>query len=278
MKIKLLDSNFGDQPGLSPFIKPKHDFARDCENPDLVICTDGRCYSEDLSSYSCTKVAWLIEPPIVNGENHINMTKNNNSEKFDFVYTYNRWFEDKINNFRFQPHGGTWLREEDCAVHEKTKLCSMIYSDKKWNAGHNQRSRAHNLLNEQSINCDFYGSGAGNFIDFKITGLKDYMFSIAMENEAPPYLFSPNNDYFSEKIIDCFLSGTIPIYYGNPRISEYFNSDGIIIITDVDQLPEAMNKATADFYNSNKEAVLENFEKAKEYKTPEDLIVSSLNG
>lgn len=277
MKIKLFDQNFGEQPGLSPFIAPKNKFLRDIDNPDAVVCTDQACYSEDLSQYSCPKIAWLIEPPIINGENHTKMTNKENYEKFDFVCTYNRWFEDSIPNFHFLPHAGTWLRDEDLGIHKKIKLCSMIFSDKEWNASHRQRKRVFDMINGLDFACDFFGSGANKPIEFKSEGLQDYMFSIAMENEAPPYLFSPKTDYFSEKIIDCFLSGTIPIYYGNPRITEYFNPDGLIVFTDPDQLPDILKTISPELYSSKQSAIAENFEIAEKYMTPEDLIVDKLN-
>ena len=171
MKIHLIDKNFGDQPGLSPFIAPSYSPAKDLENLDAVICTDGMCYSSDLSNFSCTKIAWLIEPPIINGENHINMSKPENYNHFDYVCSYNRWLESRIPNFKFIPHGGTWLREEDLGLHKKDKLCSMIFSNKNWNAGHKQRKRAHDIIQSSNLSCDFFGSGSSNPIEYKIEQL-----------------------------------------------------------------------------------------------------------
>ena len=52
----------------------------------------------------------------------------------------------------------------------------------------------------------------GKIIENKIEFLSSYKFSIAMEN-------SEGDGYVSEKIIDSFISGTIPIYYGDYRKS-----------------------------------------------------------
>ena len=38
--------------------------------------------------------------------------------------------------------------------------------------------------------------------------------------------------YFTEKLLDCFATGTIPVYLGAPDIGNYFNKDGIIDLTD----------------------------------------------
>ena len=50
----------------------------------------------------------------------------------------------------------------------------------------------------------------------KIQFFESYKFSIAMEN-------TEGDGYISEKIIESFLSGTIPIYYGDYIIDEFIN-------------------------------------------------------
>ena len=57
----------------------------------------------------------------------------------------------------------------------------------------------------------------------KIDFLSNYKFSIAMEN-------SNGDGYLSEKIIDSFLAGTIPIYYGDYILDEFINPKSYILI------------------------------------------------
>ena len=52
----------------------------------------------------------------------------------------------------------------------------------------------------------------------KWDGLKEYKYSIAIENSC-------KENYFSEKFTDCILSWTVPIYYGCPNIDKYFSKD-----------------------------------------------------
>jgi len=56
-----------------------------------------------------------------------------------------------------------------------------------------------------------------------------YKFSIAMEN-------SNGSGYISEKIVQAFLSGTIPIYYGDYMIDEYINPKAFILIRDESEI------------------------------------------
>jgi hypothetical protein len=52
------------------------------------------------------------------------------------------------------------------------------------------------------------------------------MFSVAIEND--------NSDtYFTEKLTDCFVMGTVPVYYGSRKVVEkYFDPTGVIFLED----------------------------------------------
>ena len=58
-------------------------------------------------------------------------------------------------------------------------------------------------------------------VEHKAEALAQYAFSIAIEN-------SQQDTYFTEKLIDCFSTGTVPIYWGTRKISEYFDMRGVI--------------------------------------------------
>ena len=109
---------------------------------------------------------------------------------------------------------------------------------------------------------DVYGRGY-NPIEYKLLGLKDYMFSITIENTQKDY-------YFTEKLIDCFMTGTVPVYYGCPSISKFFNEKGMIIFNNVVELQS--KKIDKETYESMLPYIHENFEKAKEYLIAEDYI------
>ena len=92
----------------------------------------------------------------------------------------------------------------------------------------------------------------------KEEGLCDYMFSVVIENGF-------YESYFTEKILDCFATGTIPVYLGSPNISKYFNEDGIIKLTEEFEVSE-------EIYNSKIDAIKDNLERAKQYEVLEDFI------
>ena len=68
-----------------------------------------------------------------------------------------------------------------------------------------------------------YNNNVGGKVSNKIDFLRSYKFSIAMEN-------TKGDGYTSEKIYQSFISGTIPIYYGNYMIDEIFNPKTYILI------------------------------------------------
>ena len=113
----------------------------------------------------------------------------------------------------------------DLELYPKTKLLSMISSNKNWTDGHNLRV---NMMRYLMDKADVFGNQVRP-IATKEDGLRDYMFSVAIEN-------SSYETYFTEKIIDCFATGTIPIYWGAPDIGDHFNSDGIISLEDIEDI------------------------------------------
>jgi hypothetical protein len=261
MKIKLVDENLVGQPGLCPFIDPKTNWVRDIDEYDVAIYVDRMCFIQPINPEK-TNYAWIIEPPIINGENYINIVKNKNN--FKYIFTHIKNILQQTDNAVYIPHGGTWLREEDIKIYDKNKLVSFIFSNKEWNPYHRMRHRVKDRFTNDN-RVDFYGSGSDTPIQYKIEGLKDYRFSIVIEN-------SIESDYFTEKLLDCFLSGTIPIYVGHRNISEYFDCDGVIHFEGDEDLPEILDTLSEDLYNSKFESVKRNFELAQQYIHPETRI------
>jgi hypothetical protein len=77
------------------------------------------------------------------------------------------------------------------------------------------------------------------------------MFNISLEN-------SKQVNYFSEKIIDCFLTFTIPLYIGCPNIGEYFDTRGIIFVSNAYDLISKCNSLTPGLYHSLHEHCINN--------------------
>ncbi|MFV0444345.1 MAG: hypothetical protein ACK5Q5_12315, partial [Planctomycetaceae bacterium] len=84
--------------------------------------------------------------------------------------------------------------------------------------------------------------------------LAPFRFSIAMENAS-------SNLYFTEKLVDCLLLETIPIYYGCPAIDSLFDPRGMLIFRNLTELEAHCNALSPELYNSMRPFALANKER-----------------
>ncbi len=110
---------------------------------------------------------------------------------------------------------------------------------------------------------DLFGSLSGHYIENKLDSLRDYRFQIVVEN-------SIIDTYFTEKIIDCLVTGTVPVYYGTDRIREYFNMNGILQFRTLDQLVDILSSLSEEDYKARQSAIEDNYNRAQEYIVAED--------
>ena len=139
---------------------------------------------------------------------------------------------------------------------KKTKQCSFIVSGKsignKRLASHAKESLYLERLYlvkeilDSKLDIDIYGKGLieifGNHskikgeIPSKLEALKDYNFSIAVEN-------TPEKGYFTEKLTDCILTNTTPIYIGCPNIQDHFaNIHSINFENTINKIDKILNE------------------------------------
>jgi hypothetical protein len=177
-------------------------------------------------------------------------------DNFELIFTNDKSFLDLSPKFKQTICSAVpWVN--DTGIHKKTKLTSMITSDKRMCSEHEYRL---SIANKYKDVIDLYGRGY-NFIEKKEYGLNDYCFSIVIENLN--YSLG-----YSEKISDCFATGTIPIYWGCDEISEIFNKDGIIMLDDNFKIDEL----SFDLYYSKMDAIKDNYDRIINFPIAEDYI------
>jgi len=268
LKVNLVDKTFSmcgpscgtGQTGISSqFVE----WCQDSELPISIftdICLDS---NKNKSKYN---IAWIIESRAIAPYLYSNPNIYNN---YDYVLTHDKQLLDLNEKFKFVPLCGHWIYNEDCKIHDKNKMLSIIASSKNQSIGHKLR---HDIIFNHKNQIDgLFGNGY-NFIFNKITGLKDYRFHIVIENVKYDY-------WFTEKLIDALITGCIPIYYGAPSIGNFFDKKGILTFDNIDEFNNILNNyVNKDFYDDIKnQGILEtNFQKAKEYLTPEDYMYNNL--
>lgn len=139
-------------------------------------------------------------------------------------------------------HASTWfLRKsfkelDNLKIPNDIKSLSAVVSNKR--STHGQRRRLDMIASISKIypeidiygrNLEFstFGESYKGSIDYngncKFNGLYKYKYSLAFEN-------SSHRNYFTEKLIDCFLCWTKPIYWGCPNISDYFPAESFAYV------------------------------------------------
>jgi hypothetical protein len=211
-----------------------------------------------------------------------------NYEKFDLIYTHDKSLLEKLPNTQFVPAADVItfnripnpngmppfnapefdsyeLPDDVFQMYKKTKLVSVIASDKTFLPGHVKRL---NFLNTIKDKIDVFGTcqnalfgGIKRQSVSKFEGLKDYAFSVAIENLS----HEVDDYYFSEKIVDCFITGTIPIYYGCPNIGKFYDERGILIFRTQEELQAIIDSLSMELYESMLEYAKINFEKSMKY-------------
>jgi len=265
-KLSIRDQLFHHAYSTSNWFKPI-EFEWDFVNlhNDFVFLTDQNVFQvsdPELKDYR--KYAWLVESPVITPKSYQFVAQN--PTLFDKIFTHSEELL-KHAHAHLVPIGGCHLDQADISLdHTKTKLVSMMYSNKNSVDGHNLR---HQIANTPGINqlVDLMGSGVDGRHVKKIESCRDYAFSVVIENCKQGY-------YFTEKIVDCFLTGTIPIYWGTSYIGQFFNARGFLTFSTADQLIKALGdrERLAEFYNDHHDDVIENFRLAHQYKVGDDYL------
>lgn len=83
-------------------------------------------------------------------------------------------------------------------------------------------------------------------------------FNIACENQIM-------NNMYTEKLLDCFKTFTVPIYYGCANIEKYFNPKGIIRFNSIEEFDRIVESLHPDMYEEMRPYMEENYNLAKPY-------------
>lgn len=167
------------------------------------------------------------------------------------------------------PFGTCWTKN---TIEEKTFGVSFLITSPNGLDGYDMRHELWKLKDKINIPINFYNSSrrpspeasGAETIGSELSDkekLFDNMFSIVIENTKEPY-------YFSEKLIDCLQSKTIPVYYGCSRLEEFFNMNGVIVVNSAEEIVDACNSLDERDYEKMKDAIEENYEKSIQYSIP----------
>ena len=248
--------------------KPKKiEYIRNQTDWDGITLFTNNCLDKVLTVNSKVKIAWMIEAKAIFPSSYENLMEL--EDKFDYIITY---YEDLLqrDSKKYLPYlmGCCRIPEEDQKIYEKTKLISHLVTRQMTTKPHQFRHQLASFLEQTHYPVTIFGPNHTPY-PTKLDAHKDFMFSIIIMN-------SSENFFVTEWLIDCFLCGTVPIFYGCPDIGRFFNIDGIIQIKEYSDILDILSSLNAEMYASKREAIAENFEKAKAFQCPDDLVAEVL--
>jgi hypothetical protein len=192
-----------------------------------------------------------------------------NQHLFNVILTWDDKVLNNCENAIFLSFGSSWITDEiSLKSREKKFELGHLCGDKLLTYGHHMRHEIFNREKEFKLPTRFKFKGetilpAALITKEEIFG--DPMFAIVIENTS-------HNGYFTEKITDCMMLKTIPIYWGCSDINKFYNPEGIITFQNPDDLIRIANTLTPEYYYSKKEIIEENFNRVKKHQDYEQRI------
>ena len=200
------------------------------DNPDYLIYATFGC-ENTLNKYNNTiKIAFFTEnqlPDLNFADYAVGLGHINHLDRF-FTFPY---FVYELTKRNIKIKDFEMVRNEVLNSRKREKFCAAIIT--------NPIGFRLNFIKELNKykNIDMGGrfhNNVGGYVKDKIEFLKQYKFSLAMEN-------SEADGYTSEKIIDAYLAGTIPIYYGDYMVDDYINPKTYILIRNHRDMANKIN-------------------------------------
>ena len=275
-KVRAIGAPFEIQYSSCSNLKPNN-FNWTTEKSEWDVHIDrGIMQQPDFSVAKQKRYGWVCESRFITPDVYNFLIHNHKvlfENYYNKIFTCDQSLLDLNPNFVYCPVGSNypWIPKEQWKIHNKTKLCSMFCSPKLRTEGHAYRHQIARLALDNEV--DVFGGAHGtprtvvdprNPWNTKIDGIKNYMFSIVIENGI-------YDSYWTEKITDCFATGTIPVYYGTKKIIEVFDSDGIIFL-EPNKEQEILQTLSSSLYNSKLNSIQKNLETIKSLQLADDFL------
>ncbi len=185
------------------------------------------------------------------------------ADRYKYVFTHDSKLLNTLPNAKPIIWGGVWCR---CENPIKDKLISMVSSDKEMCELHIERKV---IARKYKNKIDVFGTVDGGKRIDPLIAHEHYKYAVIIEN----YI---DDLWFTEKILNCFATKTIPIYFGARKIQDYFDTEGIIICNTIgevemyiDYMLEHKDRAE-QLYEEKKEHIDKNYELSKKYENFEE--------
>lgn len=224
---------------------------------------------KDKKPKDLIRFVFLLEPPEISNilYGKLNNTIHQYQDNFDYVFTHNNSVLERLLNksFLFE-YGTTWINNFNLETGKIFEISTLV-GGKNMVDGHKLRHKVWVSQNEIKTPTKFFLSGnfggIGNYNNNPVLGvdkkpLFNSQFHVCIENVK-------RDNWFTEKLIDCLQTKTVPIYYGCPNIGNWFDTRGFFIVNNLDDIINVCNNLDDKTYNNMMPYIEFNFEESKKY-------------
>ena len=201
-------------PG-SSLVQKNFEVSTDSDLPaDVVVVFNSLKFDRRLTGRTGFFFKWDYEP----------ILSDHSAHSFDKVYSFRQYPNKHVEIA--PPILDWWIDKSfdelvDLPVPEKPHSLSAIASTKEMIEGHRIRNEFIESAHTALPSIHLFGHGRECELGNKWDGIAGYKYSIAIEN-------SSIDNYWTEKISDCLLAYTVPVYFGAPNIYDFFPRESII--------------------------------------------------
>ena len=198
--------------------------------PDYVI---GSVYSKEALKYDCIRILYTGEnfcPDFNLYDYAIGFENLSYGDRYIYVpnYIMNPKYSLDVEKMMVKH-----IRREPS---EKNEFCSFVVSNGDADCIREDFFKALSKYKKVNSGGRYMNNiGLPNGVPDKYEFQKKHKFSICFENSSHP-------GYITEKLIQGFSAGTVPIYFGATDIANIFNEDAMVIVKDKNDINRAIQE------------------------------------
>ena len=196
---------------------------------------------------------------------------------YDYALTHDQSLLDNNSNSFLYEFGGCWVKDYDHNTNKEFGISTLI-GGKQMAPGHLLRTdifRNKDMLNVPNtfwISKNYPPSNKNNNNPVLMGSKKDMFnkqFHICIENVK-------RKNWFTEKLLDCIYTKTVPIYYGCPNIGDWFDPRGFIIVETIEDIIRECNRLSPEVYKKMEPYIEDNFNRSLLYSNVGENIKRSI--
>lgn len=237
IKIKYMDwwSGFDPTYCLIDKMLRNHYNIIETDNPDYVICS---MYSKEALKYDCIRIFYTGEnfcPDFNLYDYAIGFEDMCYGDRYIYGtnYALNLKYLDDVNKMSVKH------MEESIEKKKKTQFCSFVVSNDQGDSIRSDFFEALSAYKTVNSGGKFQNNiGMPDGVADKYEFQKKHKFSLCFEN-------SSHLGYITEKLVQGFAAGTVPIYWGAPDVDKVFNEKAMVIIRGRNDIDRAIEQIKA---------------------------------